>query len=78
MYEELKLARDRQAAPDPMGLEVEPEVAESGRAARPSGAAGANFFEVRYGAISAKMQTAGTLPGNLPVPCRYPVHFAGA
>ena len=36
------------------------------------------FLEARYGAISAKMQTAGTLPGNLPVPCRYPVHFAGA
>ena len=30
------------------------------------------FLEVRYGAISAKMQTAGTLPGNLRVPSGYP------
>ena len=32
------------------------------------------FWEARYGAFSAKMQTAGTLP----VPSGYPVHFAGA
>ena len=43
------------------------------------------FLEARYGAFSAKMQTAGTLrgpsgypPGTLPVPSGYPVHFAGA
>ena len=40
------------------------------------------FLEARYGAFSAKMQTAGTLPGNLRgnlrVPSGYPVHFAGA
>ena len=34
--------------------------------------------EARYGTPSAKMQTAGTLPGNLRVPSGYPVHFAGA
>ena len=33
------------------------------------------FLEVRYGAISAKMQTAGTLPGNLPGNLRVPCTF---
>ena len=36
------------------------------------------FLEVRYGAISAKMQTAGTLSGSLWGSLWVRVHFAGA
>ena len=54
-------------------------VAESGRAKLGRAQLRAlTFLEARYGAISAKMQTAGTLrvpsrypPGTLPVPCTF-------
>ena len=61
------------------------KVAESGRDSGRAQLRALTFLEARYGAFSAKMQTAGTLPvpsryppGTLPVPCTYPVHFAGA
>ena len=45
-------------------LEVAEEVAESGREAGRAQLRALTFLEARYGAISAKMQTAGTLWGN--------------